>query len=101
MVKVDYGRILNKSQKHTVNMVYIGKIERLATTTACCIRSAHCKAEISLNDNNAVWKAGKTRFLYLYFAVCFVFLAVQNSSIGLIVPLSDPTNNQSLHNTTE
>ena len=35
----------------------------------------------------------------------FVFLAVQNSSIGLIVlplvPLSDTTNNQSLHNTTE
>ena len=30
---------------------------------------------------------------------CF-FLAVHNSSIGLIVPWSDQTNNQSLHNTT-
>ena len=29
------------------------------------------------------------------------FLAVHNSSIGLIVPCSDPTNNQSLHNITE
>ena len=31
----------------------------------------------------------------------FIFLAVQNSSIGLIVPWSGTTNNQSLHNTTE
>ena len=29
-----------------------------------------------------------------------LFLAVHNSSIGLIVPWSDQTNNQSLHNTT-
>ena len=31
----------------------------------------------------------------------FPFLAVQNSSIGYLVPWSGTTNNQSLHNTTE
>ena len=43
-------------------------------------------------------------FLFFWF-VCYIFLAVQNSSIGDLVPwsvcLSGTTNNQSLHNTTE
>ena len=37
----------------------------------------------------------------LYCISLVVFLAVQNSSIGYLVPCSGTTNNQSLHNTTE
>ena len=58
------------------------------------------KKETTVEKKNDQWS------MDLYFGKAdFVFLAVQNSSIGLIVcplvPLSVTTNNQSLHNTTE
>ena len=62
------------------------------------------KSNISAqNPKNAFFLHGEVRNLppIIQHVDFSPFLAVQNSSIGLIVPLSDPTNNQSLHNTTE